>query len=643
MDKHAKNSILDEKLEFGSGSFESPHNSPFLPTNRNSNFISPNILLSNIPDSTIITISPSQDRLLPDSQMSENLSVESSTGFSDNSKRVRSTSVSRQTLSKKSSNTLSEKPKNTSRLDSDQHHDGKDSHSQLPSTKQPPSDFWNIVLLISLCNVSIFYPIFIFPNLQFFSLASLTVDWLQGVPLGLSSGSIPFLLKEKMSFSQLGLFSLASYPYSLKLFWSPIVDSIFSNRFGRRKSWIVPVQFAIAAIFWFFGSHVDELIKNPGPNITTISLIFFIIVLLSATQDIAVDGWALTLLSKENLAYASTCQTIGLNCGYFMSFTVFLAFNTVDFSNKYFRSVPKDYGLIQLGQYMRWWAVLYTIVTLYLVLRVKEKKFYDNIGIVSTYKTIYQICRLPDMVKLIIVLMFAKFGFVPNDSAMQLKLLEKGFKKEDMALAILIDFPIQITFGYYAARWSQTSTPMKPWRIAYISRIFFCFVGMLAVYFYPSSGSSGEGNYFYFILLVRISNSMASTVMFVGLSAFITRISDPIIGGTYMTLLNTLSNFGGTWPVYFVLESVDYFSKATCSVPQITDAGKVFFSCISESGKEMCADLGGKCIVQYDGFYIISVICLFFSILNFTFFSKPTISRLESLPLKAWRIATNIH
>ena len=42
-------------------------------------------------------------------------------------------------------------------------------------------------------------------------------------------------------------------------------------------------------------------------------------------------GWALTLLSHDSLSYASTCQTIGLNTGYFASFTVFLAFNSVDF------------------------------------------------------------------------------------------------------------------------------------------------------------------------------------------------------------------------------------------------------------------------------------------------------------------------
>jgi hypothetical protein len=48
-------------------------------------------------------------------------------------------------------------------------------------------------------------------------------------------------------------------------------------------------------------------------------------------SDIAVDGWALTLLSPPNLSYASTAQTIGLAVGYTMSFTVFLALNSVEF------------------------------------------------------------------------------------------------------------------------------------------------------------------------------------------------------------------------------------------------------------------------------------------------------------------------
>ena len=107
-------------------------------------------------------------------------------------------------------------------------------------------------------------------------------------------------------------------------------------------------------------------------------------VLLSATQDIAVDGmhfslisihhrieriiigWALTLLSHENLSYASTCQTIGLNTGYFASFTVFLAFNSEAFAARW--GTPR----LSLDSYLRFWALLCYAVTIWLTLFQQE-------------------------------------------------------------------------------------------------------------------------------------------------------------------------------------------------------------------------------------------------------------------------------
>jgi PAT family acetyl-CoA transporter-like MFS transporter 1 len=92
--------------------------------------------------------------------------------------------------------------------------------------------------------------------------------------------------------------------------------------------------------------------------------VYYFILFIS---DIAVDGWALTLLSKNNLSYASTAQTIGLNSGYFLSFTVFLAFNSPEFSNKYFRKEPSDVGFLSLGTYLTFWSVIYFLVTIWLI------------------------------------------------------------------------------------------------------------------------------------------------------------------------------------------------------------------------------------------------------------------------------------
>lgn len=61
---------------------------------------------------------------------------------------------------------------------------------------------------------------------------------------------------------------------------------------------------------------------------------------------------------------------------------------------------------------------------------------------------------------------------------------------------------------------------------------------MLVVAGYPE-GKSDIG-YFYFLIIMgsTVLSSFMSTVQFVSISAFMTNIADPVIGGTYMTVSN---------------------------------------------------------------------------------------------------------
>jgi PAT family acetyl-CoA transporter-like MFS transporter 1 len=96
-------------------------------------------------------------------------------------------------------------------------------------------------------------------------------------------------------------------------------------------------------------------------------------------------GWALTLLSEENLSYASTCQTIGLNTGFFASFTVFLALNSEAFRYIYAMIIPtplidpllllsEKWGIpvLSLSTYLRFWSIICFSVTIWLTFFQKE-------------------------------------------------------------------------------------------------------------------------------------------------------------------------------------------------------------------------------------------------------------------------------
>jgi PAT family acetyl-CoA transporter-like MFS transporter 1 len=55
------------------------------------------------------------------------------------------------------------------------------------------------------------------------------------------------------------------------------------------------------------------------------------------------------------------------------------------------------------------------------------------------------------------------------------------------------------------------------------------------------------------IFIKRLFFQIFLYAMFVSIMAFFARVSDPAVGGTYMTLLNTLTNLGGNWPATLAL------------------------------------------------------------------------------------------
>lgn len=388
------------------------------------------------------------------------------------------------------------------------------------------------------------------PNSSFFELPRqdrrnflllVLLYFLQGIPMGLASGSVPFLLKKYLSYGQIGVFTLASYPYSLKLLWSPIVDAVWSPRLGRRKSWIMPIQVCSGFGMIYLGGRIKEMMvaagASDGSGVWGFTWWWFFLVFLCATQDIAVDGWALTLLSPQNLSYASTAQTVGLTAGHFLSYTVFLAFNSPDFANRWFRSTPSEEGVMTLGGYLTFWGWAYLLVTVGLAVLKREDKTLERDGIIDVYKSMLGVLKLKNIQSIIIIHLIAKIGFQANDAVTNLKLIDKGFSQEDMALTVLIDFPFEIGLGYYAGRWSTTNPPIHVWCWAFIGRLVAACLAQLVVIMFPANGV--QPWYLLTVIASHIFSTFTSTVMFVAISAFHAKIADPVIGGTYMTLLAT--------------------------------------------------------------------------------------------------------
>ncbi|XP_040901814.1 acetyl-coenzyme A transporter 1 [Toxotes jaculatrix] len=467
---------------------------------------------------------------------------------------------------------------------------------------------------------------------------------LQGIPLGLA-GSIPLILQSKsVSYKDQAFFSFVFWPFSLKLLWAPLVDALYYSRFGRRKSWLVPTQYLLGLFMLYLSVTVNSLLQSEGgPNVTTLTVVFFILAFLAATQDIAVDGWALTMLSRENVGYASTCNSVGQTAGYFLGNVLFLALESADFCNKYLRLEPKDTGIVTLSEFLFFWGMVFLGSTTLVAIFKRENEYSkgkrrvqeETQGVMETYKLLLSIIKMPTVFTFCVLLLTAKMGFSAADAVTGLKLVEAGVPKEQLALLAVPMVPLQILLPVVISKYTAGPRPLDVFYKAFPFRLLIGLEYALLVWWTSTVKHDGGFPVYYYaiVLLSYAVHQVALYSMYVACMAFHAKVSDPLIGGTYMTLLNTVTNLGGNWPSTVALWMVDPLTSKECR-------GAVGQSCGSPEEAGLCVSEGGACVTTLDGYYVESVVCVVIGLAWWVWLGKK-MKRLQEQSPAAWRCRVN--
>ena len=115
----------------------------------------------------------------------------------------------------------------------------------------------------------------------------------QGLPYGVVHKIWPVYFRAHgVSLKEIGLMSLLALPWSWKPLWAPLVD-----RFGARRAWIVPGLGALATLAALMPLLPADQV---GPLMIAFLLAFTV---ASATQDIAIDAWAVDVAAGKNLGW----------------------------------------------------------------------------------------------------------------------------------------------------------------------------------------------------------------------------------------------------------------------------------------------------------------------------------------------------
>uniref|UniRef100_A0A8C3QHY5 Acetyl-coenzyme A transporter 1 n=1 Tax=Cyanoderma ruficeps TaxID=181631 RepID=A0A8C3QHY5_9PASS len=463
---------------------------------------------------------------------------------------------------------------------------------------------------------------------------------LQGIPLGLA-GSVPLILQSKSaSYTDQAFFSFVFWPFSLKLLWAPLVDAVYLRGFGRRKSWLVPTQYVLGLFMIYMSTQVDALLgdgRGRGPDVAALTVTFFLFEFLAATQDIAVDGWALTMLSRENVGYASTCNSVGQTAGYFLGNVLFLALESASFCNKYLRFEPQPRGIVTLSDFLFFWGAVFLVTTTLVAFLKKENQELipakeETKGITDTYRLLFSIIKMPAVLTFCLLILTSKVGFSAADAVTGLKLVEEGVPKEHLALLAVPMVPLQIILPLIISKYTAGPQPLNTFYKAMPYRLLLGLEFAFLVWWAPKVKHEGGFPLYYYavVVLSYALHQITLYSMYVAIMAFNAKVSDPLIGGTYMTLLNTVSNLGGNWPSTVALWLVDPLTVKECQGAQ------GHHTCATAAAAELCSAAGGSCVTTLDGYYVESLVCL---VLGFAwwFFLGPKFKKLQDEGQSSWK------
>ena len=139
----------------------------------------------------------------------------------------------------------------------------------------------------------------------------------QALPFGFFTQTLPAVMrKEGYRLSTISMAAALNLPWALKFLWAPLVDrwpGPTPEVRARRKRWILAMQIASSAAFLAMSA------AGRSPTLVVLFGGFAVLNCISATQDIATDGFAVDMLVGRERGYANGIQVGGYRVGMVLS------------------------------------------------------------------------------------------------------------------------------------------------------------------------------------------------------------------------------------------------------------------------------------------------------------------------------------
>ncbi|HEY2736139.1 MAG TPA: MFS transporter [Polyangiales bacterium] len=348
--------------------------------------------------------------------------------------------------------------------------------------------------------------------------ALLVLYFAQGLPFGFQATALPLMLRERgVSLQAIGFSGLLAAPWLGKAIWAPLVDRYHSARFGRRKSWIVPMQFALA-LCALIAAHTDAPVA--------LAACVFAMNFFAATQDIAVDALAVQWLEPQELGVGNAIQVVGYKLGMLTGGGLLVwASGFIGF-----------HGLFQAMA-----ALLFAVFFMSLGLNERGRDVPSQLATAIDFSEIARRLRTafrkPSTRSLLAIVLTYKMGETLAEAMWKPMLVDRGFSAPQIGLWAGTYGMLFSLFGSAAAGLMLRRLPLTA---ALLFSAAFRASGVAAEWWISASGQVSAFAIIAATCLEHLAAGALTTVLF----ALMMRHTDREIGGSHYTLLSSLEVWG---------------------------------------------------------------------------------------------------
>jgi len=127
-----------------------------------------------------------------------------------------------------------------------------------------------------------------------------------GLPLALTGGTLQaWMAVSGVDLRTIGIFALVGLPYTLKFFWSPLMDRFVPPWLGRRRGWILITQFSLVV------GIAAMAFSSPQHAPLFLAALALIVAFMSASQDIVIDAYRTDVLREQERGVGAAVFVMG--------------------------------------------------------------------------------------------------------------------------------------------------------------------------------------------------------------------------------------------------------------------------------------------------------------------------------------------